>query len=148
LCGWRAREQAVAGGVDHEGTEVEVECVYGGEVAVGDEEGDERERRLAAVVGEEEVGSRGEAAPGAAAEERLLWQADEDLPHDELLWKSGAGWRHGPKQSAGDDRYPVSAKRSNFVTIRISYFRNYTSLILRPAITLHVVAGTIANLPQ
>lgn len=93
------QEQPVAGGVDLElkvvpgicetedcrtalgggGGCPEVEGVEGsaGDVAGGADlaAGDERERRLAPVVGEDEIGAGGEAAPGtadrAAAEERI-----------------------------------------------------------------------------
>ena len=136
------QEQPVAGGVDLElkvGTAIcetedsrttlggsgacpEVEGVEGGagdvaggaDLAAADEE---RERRLALVAGEEEIGAGGEAAPGtadrAAAEERLRRQADEDLPHDELL-REGRGGRAGaprPSRSGGCPHGPRTALR-------------------------------------
>jgi len=67
-------------------------------------EENERERRLAQVVGAEEVEVGGdEAQPGAAdraaAEERRRRQADEDLPDDELLRKDGGSGAADPRTS-------------------------------------------------
>jgi hypothetical protein len=61
--------------------------------------GDERERGLAAVVGEEEFGVRGEAAaPGAAdsaaPEEGLRLQTRQDLRENEILGERGAAAGH------------------------------------------------------
>ena len=66
--------------------------------------GDERERGLATVVGEEELGVGGEsaapgAADGAAPEEGLHRQTRQDLPDNEILGEPGAAaaaaGRHG-----------------------------------------------------
>jgi len=57
--------------------------------------GEERERGLAAVVGEEEFGVGGEpaapgAADGAAPEEGLHRQTRQDLPDNEIVGEPGA----------------------------------------------------------
>jgi hypothetical protein len=58
---------------------------------------DDGKRALAGMVGEEEVAGAGDPAPGAtdgaAAEEGLWGEADEDLPEGDLLREAAAGRR-------------------------------------------------------
>jgi hypothetical protein len=108
-------EEAIAGGLQIEGGVKPgdwLELAAGGPVVEGEEifiagasvlgSGDEFTRDdgeggLVGVVSQEEAaggdGAAPSAADGAAAEERLRGEADEDLPDGDLLREAAAGWR-------------------------------------------------------
>jgi hypothetical protein len=99
-------EEAIAGGLQIEGGVKPgdwLELAAGGSVIEGEEvfidefTRDDGEGGLVGVVSQEEAaggdGAAPRAADGAAAEERLWGEADEDLPDGDLLREAAAGWR-------------------------------------------------------
>ena len=100
--------EVLNGGRPDDGAPLAAAVVHGVDPSLlGFSGGEERERGLAAAVGEEELGIGGEsvapgAADGAAPEYGFRGQARKDLPDDEILGERGhaAGrFRHGRRRT-------------------------------------------------